>query len=155
MRRILPRIALALLGLAVAIQLVPYGREHPNPPVTTDAPWPSAEARALAVGACYDCHSNETEWPWYTWVAPVSWLVASDVEEGREELNFSRWDREQDADDLVEVVEEGSMPPRNYRLLHPEARLSESEKAELVAALAGLQGKAAGDDRRGPDRGSG
>ena len=87
-------------------------------------------------GACYDCHSNETEWPAYSWVAPMSWLVRSDVEGGRDELNFSDWDEYGDeADDAAEAIEDGSMPPHQYQLMHPDARLSDEEVAELVAAL--------------------
>lgn len=120
------------------IQVVPYGRNHDNPQVVTDAPWSTAEARELAVAACYDCHSNETRWPWYSNVAPMSWLIQRDVDNGRKELNFSRW-RVEDTDDLVEVVEDGEMPPRNYTLLHPDARLSATEKALLIAALRQLE----------------
>lgn len=165
------RIAALVLGaLLVAIQLVPYGRDHANPAVALDAPWPSAEARRLAVAACYDCHSNETDWPWYASVAPMSWLVQRDVDRGRAVLNFSEWDRDQDedGDDMAEAVADGSMPPGNYLLLHAGARLSDGEKAALRAALdslpeAGEAGEAGGEDegderggdRRGPNRGPG
>ena len=71
-----------LLGL---IQLVPYGRDHTNPPVTQEVKWDSPRTRELAVGACYDCHSNLTEWPWYSNVAPISWLTQKDVDEGRDD----------------------------------------------------------------------
>ena len=117
-----------------AIQLLPVQRT--NPPGETEVP-ASAEIRTILRQACYDCHSNETVWPWYSRVAPISWLVAYDVREGREEMNFSTWNRyssEQKADklkEIIEVVSEGEMPPRIYLPLHPEARLS----AEAVAAL--------------------
>ena len=121
------------------LQLVPYGWSHPNPPVTQDAPWPSAGVRRLARAACYDCHSNESEWPVYSYVAPMSWLVRRDVENGRDRLNFSTWDRDEgEAKDAAETVQDGSMPPRQYTLLHPNARLSAAEKAELVAAIEGM-----------------
>ena len=81
---------------AVAIQLVPYGRDHDNPPVLADAPWDSARTRELAVRACFDCHSNETHWPWYSNIAPISWLTQNNVKEGRDELNFSEWNRRQE-----------------------------------------------------------
>ena len=129
---------LALIGLAVfaAIQLVPYGWKHSNPPVRQDAPWPSAEARVLAVTACYDCHSNETDWPAYSYVAPMSWLVRRDVDRGRAALNFSLWDPEDnEGDDAADTIEDGEMPPRQYLLAHPDARLSDDEKRRLVAAL--------------------
>lgn len=132
---------LLLAGVVVfaLLQLVPYGWSHPNPPVTEDAPWPTPRARALAKAACYDCHSNESEWPVYSYVAPMSWLVRRDVENGRDKLNFSTWDRDDgEARDAAETIEDGSMPPRQYRFVHAGARLSASEKAELVAALEGL-----------------
>jgi hypothetical protein len=111
-RRFVKPVVLGVAGLLLAIQFVPYGWWHENPPVTDDAPWPSEDARSLAVAACYDCHSNETEWPAYSYVAPMSWLVRNDVESGRDELNFSTWDDDDnDADDAAETIEDGEMPP--------------------------------------------
>ena len=154
MRRVLKVGGLCLGALLVALQLVPYGREHSNPAVVQDAPWPTPEGRRLAMAACYDCHSNQTKWPIYSFVAPMSWLVQHDVDEGRDKLNFSDWGGDNDADDLAEVVEEGSMPPRNYRLVHPEARLSEDERAALVRELEALEeAQGGGGDRSGPNRG--
>jgi mono/diheme cytochrome c family protein len=128
---------MALAALFVVIQLVPYGRDHSNPPVTQEVEWNSPRTRELAVGACYDCHSNLTEWPWYSNVAPVSWLVEKDVEEGREVLNFTEWDRPQEAeaDEAGEVVREGEMPPWQYKPLHPAGRLSATEQDELAKGL--------------------
>lgn len=118
------------------MQLVPYGWRHPNPPVTDDASWPSARAEGLARAACYDCHSNETDWPVYSYIAPMSWLVRSDVESGRDELNFSNWDdHDSEADDAAEAIAEGSMPPSQYTLLHPDAALDADEKQQLIDAL--------------------
>jgi hypothetical protein len=121
------------------IQAVPYGRNHTNPPVTQEPAWDSPQTRAYAVSACYDCHSNETKWPWYTNIAPVSWLVQSDVDGGRSVLNFSEWNRPQGegAGDITEVVREGEMPPVYYAWMpnHPGARLSDSEKAAFVRGL--------------------
>jgi hypothetical protein len=131
----LKRVALGMAAVFIALQLVPYGWRHPNPPVTQAVAWPSAEAEQVARAACYDCHSNETEWPVYSYVAPMSWLVRRDVEAGRHDLNFSEWDRDGEVDDAAEAVEDGSMPPRQYRLLHPDARLTADEKATLIAAL--------------------
>lgn len=148
-------VALGLGALLVAMQLVPYGRDHTNPPVVRDAPWSTPEGRRLAVGACYDCHSNETKWPLYSHVAPMSWLVQRDVENGRRELNFSNWGGDNDVDDLAEAVAEGSMPPRNYRLLHPDARLSDAEKAALIRELQALEAVGEDDDRSGSNRGRG
>jgi hypothetical protein len=123
-------------GLFVAIQFVPYGWEHPNPAVVADAPWPTASSEELARTACYDCHSNETDWPLQSYVAPFSWLVRSDVEAGRHELNFSDWERDDgEANDAAEAIAEGSMPPRRYTLLHRDADLSDAEARELIDAL--------------------
>ena len=164
MIRVLRLGAMVLGGLLLAIQLVPYGRDHSNPPVTKEAPWADEEGRRLAVAACYDCHSNETDWPWYSFVAPMSWLVQRDVERGRDDLNFSEWDRSQDdGDDMAEAVADGSMPPRNYQLLHAGARLSDDEKAALLRALGQLpeagddedDGGGGGGDRSGSNRGPG
>ncbi len=95
MNRLLKKIILGAAGVLVvgliAIQLVPYGRNHTNPPVQSEPNWDSPETRALAERACFECHSNETAWPWYSNIAPVSWLVQHDVDEGREKLNFSEW----------------------------------------------------------------
>ena len=76
--------ALAVLAVLVAIQFVPYGRAHDNPPPVQEPRWDSARTRALAEVACFTCHSNETRWPWYSHIAPASWLVQRDVEQGRE-----------------------------------------------------------------------
>ena len=128
--------AIAALVLLLALQLVPYGHGRSNPPVSQEPPWDSPRTRELVARACFDCHSNETRWPWYSRVAPVSWLVTHDVEEGRHELNFSQWDRPQDeAENAVKRVANGDMPLAKYLWLHPEARLSEGEKQELMRGL--------------------
>ena len=136
MRKWLLRGVVALAVLFGLIQLVPYGRDHSNPAVTQEVKWDSQRTRELAIGACYDCHSNLTTWPWYSNVAPVSWLVQSDVDGGREHLNFSEWDKPQhEADEIVEIVREGEMPPFQYKPLHPAGRLSSSEQDELARGL--------------------
>jgi mono/diheme cytochrome c family protein len=123
--------------LFVLIQAVPYGRSHTNPPVTKEPAWNSPATRALAKQACFDCHSNETNWKWYTWVAPVSWLTQRDVDGGRASLNFSEWDKPQDgAGDAVEAARSGSMPPWFYPLMHPKANLNASERLQLANGLA-------------------
>ena len=117
-------------------QLGPYGWRHPNPPVVADAAWPTAESERIARSSCYSCHSNETDWPLYSHVAPMSWLVRSDVEQGRDELNFSDWGEDADeADDAIEVIIDGSMPPDRFTMMHRGARLDEAEVQELVEAL--------------------
>ena len=119
----------------IVAQFVPYGRDHTNP-VTRAAAFAPGPGLELARGACFDCHSNETVWPWYTNVAPGSWFVQRDVDEGRATLNFSEWDRPQaEVDELLEVVREGEMPPTSYSLIHPAARLSDAERATLLEAM--------------------
>ncbi|MCX5743768.1 MAG: heme-binding domain-containing protein [Proteobacteria bacterium] len=125
-----------LAGLLVVIQLVPYGRAHTNPPIVSEPRWNAPATRALAVRACFDCHSNESTWPWYSHVAPASWLVQNHVDEARPILNFSDWSRTyEEADDAAEQVKNGEMPPKSYTLLHPEARLSATEKQTLADGL--------------------
>jgi hypothetical protein len=132
------------LVLLLLIQVIPYGRDHTNPPVRREPSWDSPQTRQLAVRACYDCHSNQTAWPWYTQVAPISWLAQYDVQKGRDELNFSELDRSQkEARESAESVEEGEMPPWYYVLAHPEASLSPAERQALIQGLrATLGGKA-------------
>jgi hypothetical protein len=140
----LTRGVVAGLVVFAAIQFVPYGWWHENPPVIADAPWPSQGAADIARTSCYDCHSNETEWPPYSYVAPMSWLVRNDVESGRDELNFSRWDEDDgEVDDASEAVADGSMPPDRYVRMHSDARLTDDEEQLLIAALDAMD---AGDD---------
>lgn len=123
----------AFVVLVLIIQVVPYGRSHSNPPVAQEPPWSSSDSRDLAVRACYDCHSNETVWPWYTNIAPFSWLVQWDVDQGRNELNFSEWSsRRGEAGEAVEVMQEGGMPQWYYTMLHPSAKLTQAEKDQLT-----------------------
>ena len=109
-----------------------------NPPVVSQPAWSDPQVEARARRACFDCHSNETQWPWYAQVAPVSWLLARDVAEGRRHLNFSEW-RGAEPEELQEVVMEGEMPPALYLLMHPSARLTASEKQMLAQGLAALK----------------
>ena len=98
--------------------------------------WDGPGTRALAVRACFDCHSNETRWPLYSHVAPVSWLVQQDVEEGRAALNFSEWHRPQkDADEAAEEVLKGKMPLTMYQFLHAPARLDAAGRERLARGL--------------------
>jgi hypothetical protein len=130
--RIMSLIA-AVLTL-VLIQLVPVQRT--NPPVETEITAPE-NVKAILRKACYNCHSNLTTWPWYSSIAPVSWLLVSDVTEARKEMNFTTWNRytpkKQAAkrDKVWEEVKDNDMPPLPYRLMHPEARLSVGEKELL------------------------
>lgn len=133
-RKIVKGAAAALAALFVAIQAVPVDRS--NPPIEQEVP-ASPEARAVLKRACYDCHSNEVRWPWYARVAPVSWLVARDVREGREDVNYSTWnrlsasDQREELEESWETVAEGEMPLWFYLPMHPEARLSDEDRAIL------------------------
>ena len=135
-RRVLLLVVLVAVGAFAAIQLVPYGRDHTNPPITAEPAWDTRRTEALARDACFACHSNETQWPWYTSVAPVSWLTQRDVDDGRATLNFSEWNRVQfELQDIGEVVRDGEMPPTQYTLVHGEARLTDAERRQLAAGL--------------------
>ncbi|HIL80808.1 MAG TPA: heme-binding protein [Myxococcales bacterium] len=127
-------ILIALGATFLAAQIVPVDRE--NPPVESEVSAPQ-DVRAVLERACYDCHSNQSRWPWYGYLAPASWLIAYDIEEARDHLNFSTWDR-YDEDEQIdkieeawEEVEEGEMPPFFYLPLHPTARLDEADRAVL------------------------
>ena len=122
-----------VLAAAVLIQFIPYGHDHTNPPATKEPAWDSPATRELMRRACFDCHSNQTGWRWYSYVAPSSWLVGNDVNGGRRHLNFSEWDRPQrHADDIGGMVKSGDMPPWFYLPLHPSAKLSDAEKQALI-----------------------
>ena len=128
----------ATAGVFAALQLFNPPRE--NPPVKNDliaAAQPSASVAALLRAACYDCHSRETRWPLYARIAPVSWLIASDVNEGREHLDFSDWPADparaaKQLDRVNEVVDYREMPPAKYTLLHADARLTEAQRKEIL-----------------------
>ncbi len=130
-----------LLFLAL-IQLIPYGRDHTNPPVLHEPSWDSPQTRQVFFQVCKNCHSNETVWPWYANVAPLSWLVRFDVTHGRKNLNVSEWGtREFHGDKAAQEVREGDMPPFYYLPLHPEAWLTKAERAEFAAGLEKTFGK--------------
>lgn len=127
-----------LLVVFLGIQMVPVQRI--NPPVLTQMNWDSPQTKSLAERACMDCHSNETIWPWYSYVAPVSWLVTQDVNRGRRELNFSdlsanRFRSSRGINRLGEIILEGRMPPAQYLLTHPQAKLTPEEQQALIAGL--------------------
>lgn len=131
LKRLIRWLAAAMAALFIVIQLIPVDRT--NPPVIADVAAPPSAAAVLR-RSCYDCHSNETRWPWYSAVAPVSWLVARDVRLGREALNFSTWDQAQGRDSMDEILEsviEGEMPMAMYVRLHPDAALSSTDVSAL------------------------
>ena len=139
MRRRPVLLALAILaGAFVLLQLVPYGHDHGAPPTTKRVQLTGAAGR-IAAGACMDCHSNATRWPWYTNVAPASLLVVNDVKGGRNRMNLSRWDQPQpDLEEAVRVIEGGGMPPIQYKLIHGDSRLSAAQRATLIAGFRAL-----------------
>jgi len=141
----------AALAAAVAIQFVPVKRD--NPPVDFEID-PPADVHAILKRSCYDCHSNRTKWPWYSHVAPVSWLVAWDVHRARGDLNFTEWpafDFEAQDHALVDIakqIEQRKMPLPIYLTMHRGARLSEAERTRLLewAKTTGM-----GDPSSAPD----
>ena len=134
-------IAILVVGF-ILIQLIPYGHNHTNPPVVAEVKWDSPRTKELAQRACFDCHSNDTVWPWYTNIAPASWLVYSDVMDGRRRLNFSNWTQSNRlANEATQIVIEGEMPPFQYLLIHKNAILTSTERDELAKGLATTLGK--------------
>ncbi len=139
MRRFLKFLAgalIAIVGLFVLVQIIPYGRTHSNPPTLAEPQWDSPRTRELAVRACFDCHSNHTNWPWYANVAPFSWAVQLDVDNARSVVNFSEWNRTYDLASYSGArTLDGNMPPYKYRMAHPEADLTAAERIELARGL--------------------
>jgi hypothetical protein len=135
--------AATVMVIGLAIQAVPYGRSHAQGPVTGEPQWADAETRELMVRACFGCHSNQVEYPSYASVAPISWMVQSHIDEGREAVNYSEFATNPgDAEESFEVVKEGSMPPAYYTRfgLHPEARLTPEEMKTLLNGLQNTPG---------------
>lgn len=132
-------ILIVLAVIVIAIQFIPV--ERTNPPVTGDIGSP-ANVSAILRNSCYDCHSNETTWPWYSYVAPVSFLVADDVKEGREHMNFSEWDKYSGKDqrelmeEIVEEIEKGEMPLKIYAFTHPDAEMDDA-KLKVIRSWVG------------------
>jgi len=138
----LKKLLLRTLAVLVVIQLVPYGRAHVNPPVIQEPAWESAAIRERVRVSCFDCHSNQTTWPWYSHVAPTSWLLQYDVTEGRRHLNFSEFNAPQrHAKDAAEQLRSGEMPQSDYLLLHSAARLTDAQREQLAAAFERMFGK--------------
>ncbi len=128
--------------IILGIQAVPYGRSHTNTPLHVEPVWDSPKTRELVVRACYDCHSNQTVWPWYSHIAPISWFVQRDVDEGREKLNYSEWNRPQEhARQSAKMVREGTMPQWYYAAIHPQANLSSNETQALIRGLVATFGE--------------
>jgi hypothetical protein len=137
----------ATIGTLIVIQAIPYGKNHTNPPINGEPAWSSPRTRELMVRACFGCHSNQVEYPSYASVAPISWMVQSHVDEGRSKVNYQEWNSGERADDTIEVIQNGSMPPSFYTTFgrHPEAKLTKAEVAELIAGLKATPGFNEGD----------
>ncbi len=131
------KVAIGSIILFGLMQLVPYGLEHSNPQTYGGVKWDTPETEALFNKACADCHSHATKWPTYSSIAPISWLVTHDVEEGREKFNVSMWgiQKRNKGEDAAEELEENEMPPAIYTLMHPEAKLSQRDKEKLISGF--------------------
>ena len=131
------KFGLGIVLIFIVIQFIPFGRDHTNPPVIAEPSWDSTQTKKLFDRACADCHSHTTTWPWYSNIAPVSWIISDHVEEGREHFNVSAWgaQKHNEAEEAAEEVEEGEMPIFGYTITHPEARLSKEEKELLIQGL--------------------
>jgi hypothetical protein len=127
----------AILALFIIIQFIPYGWDHANPKKVSEPQWNSEKTRTTFFRLCGDCHSNETTWPVYSYIAPISWLVQHDVEEGREHFNVSMWNvqKSNKGDEAAEEYEKGEMPPWLYQLPRPGTKLSPEEKSEFLQGL--------------------
>ncbi|NJP05162.1 MAG: heme-binding domain-containing protein [Chloroflexaceae bacterium] len=127
-----------VVGIFIVLQIlsIPVLMQQTNPPVVQEPAWDSPETRVLAQRACFDCHSNEVNWPLYSKIAPISWSVTNHVVEGRQALNFSDWNNYgEDAGEIAEVIRSGEMPLSDYLMMHPEADLTPAEKEQLIAGM--------------------
>ncbi|HEO98565.1 MAG: heme-binding domain-containing protein [Campylobacterales bacterium] len=137
------KFGLGLILLLLLIQFLPIGRDHTNPAILAEPQWDSPETKQLFNRACADCHSHTTNWPWYSNVAPLSWIIFDHVEEGREHFNVSAWgvQKHNEGEEAAKEVEEGEMPIFGYTITHPEARLSKEEKQLLIKGLEATFGR--------------
>jgi hypothetical protein len=155
-------ILVAVVIAAIGIQFVPVERTNPAAPAPLKA---DAAVTAVLQRSCYDCHSNETRWPWYAYVAPVSWLVAGDVKGARHRMNFSNWEgyppdkQGRLAGHIMDEVGDGGMPLPNYLKMHPDAKLSDADvrvidewATQFPAADGGDEGMTEGDEDHDRDR---
>ncbi|MFQ6678071.1 MAG: heme-binding domain-containing protein [Fidelibacterota bacterium] len=126
-----------LIFVLVIIQVIPYGRKHKNPSVVSEPNWDSPDTRELFYQTCKDCHSHETDWPWYSHVAPFSWLVQHDVNDGREHFNVSVWgvQKENEGEEAAGELRESDMPPWYYYIPRLDKRLSKSDRKKLINGL--------------------
>lgn len=137
------KLVIGAIVTAVVIQFIPYGKTYTNPSIVREPTWDSPQTKELFDKACANCHSHQTTYPWYSKVAPISWLVASDVEEGREHFNVSAWgtQKKNKGDEAAKELKKGDMPPWFYLPTHPEAKLTEIQTQELINGLEKTFGK--------------
>jgi len=137
------KIILVIISVAILIQFVPVPRENPLS-VPENEISVDAQTKSILERSCYNCHSNKTEWPAYSYVAPVSWFIVNHVSEGRKELNFSEWHnysekrKNKKIEEITEEINEDKMPLSSYLLLHSEAELSQEEKQIIKDGIKAL-----------------
>jgi len=131
--------AIAVVLILIAIQFIPTGFDLDPPPVMQEPDWDSTTTRELVDRACFDCHAYETDWPWYSQIAPFSWALQYDIQAGIAALNFAEWDQSEWTDEelnrLIELVSKEQMPIPYYLLLNPEAKLTAQEKGQLINGM--------------------
>lgn len=133
MIKVIKFVLLSMFGLFIIVQFIPT--DHSNPPVVKEPNWDSPQTRGFSERACFDCHSNLVKYPWYSYIAPISWILRSHIKEGKEELNFSEWKGNEDGAEIIENIQKGKMPLWEYKLMHPEARLTKAEQESFIAGL--------------------
>jgi hypothetical protein len=135
------KVLLGALILVAVLELIPVWLLQTNPRDRTEPVWDSARTASLAHRSCFDCHSNATEWPWYSKAAPMSWVITWDVVKARQSLNLSQWNRvsaparAEAAAHAATAISSGEMPPGYYTLMHPQAALTASEQQDLITGL--------------------
>lgn len=142
------KILIGLVVLLVIAQFFRIDKSHPpvNPKIdfatVTNVP---DDINAMMKNACYDCHSHEVTYPWYTNIAPVSWWIKGHIRNGAKRLNFSEWgnytnkQQRHQIEDCVEVLNDKRMPPKSYKFLHPEAQLSDDDRSKIVGWMESLE----------------
>ena len=138
---LIKKIGIGLIAIIIVMQFFRIDKTNPPVDATLDLVYveqTSAEVKAILKTSCYDCHTNESIYPWYTNVAPVSWWVKKHINEARDELNFSEWGsyslrrKDHKLDEVVEMIEEAEMPLPSYLIAHGDAKLSAEQKALLI-----------------------
>lgn len=131
-KKIRLKIFFLLAAILVLIQFVPV--EKTNPPILKEPNWDTNKTRNYAVRACFDCHSNETVWPGYASIAPISWFVIGHVKDGRKHLNFSEWNSKS-SEEIIDELKAREMPLKSYLLLHPSSKLNDTELNEFIEGM--------------------